>query len=133
MFAEVRTVLWIQFKILRNMYPRRSTAQVIIMLVMGAVWYGLWSAGSVSAGIFLAQTTDLAFLSVLLPWALLMGFLYWQVIPIMMLSTGAAIDLKKILVYPIPRRQLFGLDVLLRLSTSFEMLIVLIGPRSGCC
>jgi ABC-2 type transport system permease protein len=131
MFAEARTVLWVQFKVLRNMYPRRSAAQTIIMLAMGAIWYGLWSAGAVFAGTYIAHTRDVSSLSLFLPWALLFGLLYWQVIPILMLSTGAAIDLKQVLVYPIPKRQLFGLDVLLRLSTAFEMLIVLTGTTIG--
>ena len=83
------------------------------------------------AGIFLAKPDELDFVHRVFPTVLLMCFLYWQLIPILMASTGSALDLKKLLVYPIPHRQLFTLEVLLRISTGVEMLLLLAGAGIG--
>ncbi len=48
-----------------------------------------------------------------------------------MASTGSALDIRKLLVYPIPHRELFTLEVLLRISTGVEMLLLLGGSFAG--
>jgi ABC-2 type transport system permease protein len=48
-----------------------------------------------------------------------------------MASTGAALDMRKLLVYPIPNRELFTLEVLLRISTGIEMLLLVAGAGIG--
>ncbi|MCW5981680.1 MAG: hypothetical protein KIT09_26585 [Bryobacteraceae bacterium] len=130
-FAEVRAVLWAQARIARNLLGRRAASQFVVVAAMGAVWYGLWTTGAVMTAVFLARATNLEALGGTLRAALLLALAYWQFVPILMLSTGAAIDLKQVLPYPIPRKQLFGLDVLLRLSTASEVLIVLAGATVG--
>ncbi len=70
-------------------------------------------------------------LETLLPSALAFVFVFWQLSPALLASTGASLDLKKLLVYPIPPARLFEVDVLLRLSTSAEMLLLVSGLAVG--
>ena len=76
--------------------------------------------------------------------ALLLGMTaYWQIVPIMTASAGLSLDIPRLSVYPIPHRQLFIVDALLRLSTSIEMVLLTAGVfvgivvesrgSSGCC
>jgi ABC-2 type transport system permease protein len=44
---------------------------------------------------------------------------------------GSSLDLRKLLVYPIPKRALFAIEVILRISTGGEMLLILIGAATG--
>ena len=44
---------------------------------------------------------------------------------------GSSLDLRKLLLYPAPHRQLFLVEVLLRFTTGIEMLIVLAGASIG--
>ncbi|HVW09769.1 MAG TPA: hypothetical protein VHC90_14370 [Bryobacteraceae bacterium] len=62
---------------------------------------------------------------------LLLMTVYWQVGPVITASFGASIDLRKLMAYPIPRRQLFLVEVLLRAMTSFDMCLVLAGITIG--
>jgi ABC-2 type transport system permease protein len=57
--------------------------------------------------------------------------LYWQLAPILVASMGASLDLKKLLVYPIPTRSLFWIEVMLRVTTGLEMLLLLAGATIG--
>ena len=75
--------------------------------------------------------TELSFIHDVLPTALLVCFLYWQLIPVLMASMGSSLDIKKLLVYPIPTGQLFTLEVVLRISTGVEMLLLLTGAGIG--
>jgi len=104
---------------------------LVVSAVMSTIWYGLWAAAAVAAGVILAGVTDQERLWLLLGQGLMISLLYWQVIPVLMVSTGASLDLKRLLVYPIPAHRLFGLEVLLRLSTGVEMILVLIGASAG--
>ena len=83
------------------------------------------------AGILLASPRELGQFHKILPPALLLGFLYWQVIPVLLTSMGASLDLRKLLVYPIPKRALFTIEVILRVTTGVEMLLILTGAAIG--
>jgi ABC-2 type transport system permease protein len=56
---------------------------------------------------------------------------YWQLAPVLSASFGASLDLRKLLPYPIPIVQLFTVEVLLRVLTCAEMLILLTGATLG--
>jgi ABC-2 type transport system permease protein len=51
--------------------------------------------------------------------------------PVLSASMGASLDLRKLLPYPIPHRKLFTVEVLLRLTTAVEMLILMAGGVAG--
>jgi ABC-2 type transport system permease protein len=62
---------------------------------------------------------------------LLLVLLYWQVVPVISASLGAGLDMRKLLVYPVPHPKLFVVELLLRLTTGGEMLLVLTGGVIG--
>ena len=66
-----------------------------------------------------------------LPVGLLSVFLFWQLIPLFTLSSGWSLQLNKLQIYPVSNRALFGIEVLLRLSTAPEMILVLAGTMIG--
>ena len=66
-----------------------------------------------------------------MPGGLLLIFLYWQVVPLLMAATGASLDMRKLKAYPIPVRQLFAIEVLLRVTAAIEMFLVLLGAMIG--
>jgi ABC-2 type transport system permease protein len=57
--------------------------------------------------------------------------IYWQAMPVLSASMGASLDLRKLLVYPTPHEKLYGIELLLRLTNSIEMLMVLTGGTIG--
>ena len=96
----------------------------------GLLWYGIWFFAGCAAWWWTAQATP-ASLSFYLPIGLLLICVYWQLVPIISASMGAALDMRKLLAYPIPHGKLFVVEVLLRLTTSMEMLLVLAGGGIG--
>ncbi len=57
--------------------------------------------------------------------------LYWQLVPVISAGFGASLDLRKLLVYPIPHRRLFTVEILLRVTNCAEMLVVVAGGAIG--
>jgi len=121
----------VQFHSLRNYYPRGHAGRLAITAALSAAWYGMWIVGSVFAAFALAHVESRDRLHSMVGWGLVGAGLYWQLVPVLMASAGATLDLKRLLVYPIPSRHLFRMEVLLRLSTGFEMTLVLIGAAAG--
>jgi ABC-2 type transport system permease protein len=102
----------------------------IFSLITGLIWYGFWCGASV-AMYALASRAGAPQLRQALPTGLLLLFVYWQVVPIVSASFGSALDLRKLLVYPVPRGKLFLVEVLLRLTTGSEMVLVAAGATAG--
>jgi ABC-2 type transport system permease protein len=106
---------------------RRGAA---VSIFTGLVWYGFWTLISVSAFDYTSgNDEDLAVHN--LPVGFLLVMTYWQLAPLISASLGASLDLKKLLVYPIPRDKLFLVEVLLRVANAAEMLMVLAGGLAG--
>jgi ABC-2 type transport system permease protein len=95
-----------------------------ITVAAAAIWYGLWCAIA-SAVHLAARAADAHQLDRGLPIALLAVFMYWQFVPVLSASMGAGLDMRKMLVYPVPHGALFGVELLLRLTSGAEMLLVL--------
>ena len=102
----------------------------IFGLITGFIWYGFWTGVCVGM-YFLAAHASAHMLERALPIALLLLLLYWQIVPIVSASFGAALDLRKLLVYPVPHAKLFLVELLLRLTTGAEMVLVAIGASAG--
>ena len=102
----------------------------VFSVITGLVWYGLWVvvACAVYMGIVAAPA---AMLARYLPLGALGVFLYWQVMPILSASMGSALDMRKMMLYPVPVAKLFQVEVLLRLTTGGEMLLVLLAAAIG--
>lgn len=116
----IRAILRAQWLSMRFGWGRRS-----LTIVSGLIWYGLWAFVALAAALALSGASA-AELRLYLPAGLLGVCAYWQLMPVLSASMGSALDLKKLIVYPIPREKLFGIEVLLRLTTGAEMLLVLI-------
>jgi ABC-2 type transport system permease protein len=102
----------------------------IFNVLTGVTWYAIWTA--LAYGAFrVVSRSPLDSLRYTLPLALLGVCIYWQAMPILSASMGSALDLRKLLAYPIPHRKLFLVEVLLRVTTGAEMLLVLLGGLAG--
>ncbi|MCL5745938.1 MAG: hypothetical protein M1541_18770 [Acidobacteria bacterium] len=128
--SQVRAILWAEWRSLLNFRPRRGGAGLVLAGLMALLWYGLWLVLSVAAHSF-AAAAPVAKLGQALPRVLMFVLLYWQLSPALTASLGISLALEKLLVYPIPSRRLFSIEVLLRLSASAEMLILLCGVSTG--
>jgi ABC-2 type transport system permease protein len=130
-FPQIRAVLWAQWRSIYNFYPRSSRGGVLFTAAGTVLWYGMCALAAVAAALFFASATDLPLISRALRGGLFLAFLYCQLVPILLVSTGISLDLKKLLVYPVPQSQLFALEVLLRVSVALEVLVILSGAGLG--
>lgn len=131
MWNQASAIVWAQWRSTLNYFPRSNPLSLIFTALMSTAWYGGFAALACIAAYILSNPDEMDFIQTILPTALLLAFLYWQVIPILMASMGSSLDIRKLLVYPIPSGALFSLEVLLRASTGIEVLLVLAGAAIG--
>jgi ABC-2 type transport system permease protein len=131
MGSRARAILWAQYRTVWNHFPRSSKLALSFGVLIGIVWYGMFVALAVGAAMLMSNPRELPTIARIFPSGLFLAFLYWQVVPLLLVSTGSALEIKKLLAYPIPKRELFGLEVLLRVSTGIEVLLVLTGTAVG--
>ncbi len=129
MRSQALAILWAQWKSIRNHFPRAGTSDAVSIAVT-SLWYGVWIVAAVSEGLICAESEP-ALLSRIMPSGLMLLTLYWQLIPILMVSTGLSLDLRRLAVYPVPHSQLFTIEVLLRVTTAAEMLFMVAGAFVG--
>src|SRR5580692_7211380 len=122
MGSQARAIVWAQWRTTRNHFPRSNKAALAVNALLTVVWYGAFAFLAGLAAILLSNPDELNLIHDVLPSALLICFLYWQLIPVLMASMGSSLDIKKLLVYPVPRGSLFWIEVALRISTSVEMM-----------
>lgn len=125
---HARAILWAQWRTMRNFYPRSGVAWASLI---GAVWYGGWLVAALAVARIVSDPSNLDLIHSALPGGLLLVFLYWQVVPLLMAATGSALDMRKLKAYPIPVRQLFAIEVLLRVTAGIEMFVILLGVLVG--
>ena len=121
----IRAILRAQWLSMHFGWGRRG-----LSMVAGLVWYGVWAFVAFAAGVTVAEAGR-ARLDLYLPLGLLGVCAYWQVMPVLSASMGSALDLKKLRVYPVPHGKLFAIEVLLRLTTGAEMLMVVAAGAIG--
>lgn len=126
-------ILWAQWRTILNFYRKPQMGGFWMGSIVMAFWYLMIVVGSVAICYFvsIAKPSQVAAFERVLTFGMLAAFLYWQVVPVLMASTGMALEIRKLMVYPIPERQLFQIEVLLRLSTGVEVLILLTGLFIG--
>jgi ABC-2 type transport system permease protein len=125
---HARAILWAQWRTIRNFYPRAGVGWTALI---GAVWYGFWLIAAIAGSRLVASPDNLNLVKTALPGAMLIVFLYWQVVPLLMAATGASLDLRKLQGYPIPPSQLFSIEVMLRVTAGVEMILILAGIALG--
>src|SRR6202167_3174569 len=131
MWSQIGAIVWAQWRSTRNLLPRANLGGLIFSGALTTVWYGAFTYFAVLAAILLSRPGELGSFHKILPPALLLCLLYWQVIPVLLTSMGASLDLRKLLVYPIPHRALFTVEVILRVSAAIEMMLILTGASVG--
>ncbi|MFN7925302.1 MAG: hypothetical protein U0Q16_34710 [Bryobacteraceae bacterium] len=127
---HARAILWAQWRALFNFYSRGNGASLAITAIGTVGWYGLVLLGALGTGA-IASSAKPEMLAHFGPQLLIFGFIFWQIVPIFLTSTGVGLDLKRLVVYPVTSSQLFALEVLLRFSTGMEMVVVLAGAAAG--
>ena len=128
---QARAIVWAQWRTLLNFYPHANKWTSGMSLLLTLAWYGGWAVGAVAFGSALARVADARVGEATVGYALLIGFFYWQVVPLMLVTAGVSLEVKKLIVYPIPHAQLFLLDAILRVSTGIEVLIMISGAAIG--
>lgn len=127
----IRAILRAQWLSMRTLRVGTRVRGAIFSAITGAVFYGFWAILAFAADAFYSNAENVEMFRSALPMSLLVVMFYWQVAPVISASLGASLDLKKLIVYPIPRQRLFAVEILLRVTTCMEMLLVTGGIFSG--
>ncbi len=129
---HARTILWAQWRTLFNYSSRGgNTAALVFAGVTYVMWYGFSVLASILVATVISRAASGEELVAMAAPVMLFMFGYWQVVPILVASTGVGLDLRRLAVYPVTHRELFGLEVLLRLSTAVEMMLIVFGAAVG--
>jgi len=127
----ILAILRAQWLSMRTFRLSAKPAATIFSSVTGLLFYGFWLFAAYAAQAFLANPGNRIYFDEVVSPALLVMFLYWQITPVITASMGASLELKKLLIYPVPHAQLFFIEVLLRVTTCVEMLMMLAGIAVG--
>jgi ABC-2 type transport system permease protein len=127
MIRAILRAQWLSMRISRLASGRRALFSVSIAVL----WYGFWTLLAAVAEELAAAPELRAQIVTWLPVGLLAVFAYWQLAPLASATMGASLDLRKLLVYPVPRRSLFLVEILLRIATCAELLLLLAGAAIG--
>ncbi len=125
------------FSILRaqllSMRPRVGTGRTgaIFSVATGLLFYGFWTFLAFGALSYFADPANAPNFVTILSSGLLFVMLYWQLAPVISAGFGASLELRKLLIYPIPHGKLFTVEVLLRLTNCAEMPIMVVGAAAG--
>ena len=129
MRGQILAIAWAQFRIMRNHLPRTNAGSIMTWLV-SMLWYGMYAGFGTALAIGLPGVSLIA-IQKWLPVGLLGVFLFWQLVPLFTLSSGWSLQLNKLQIYPVSDSALFGLEILLCLTTAPEMILVLVGAMIG--
>ena len=124
-------ILWAQLLSMRPGKKGHVRGSAIFSAITGLVFYGAFAFFGWILMLLFSSPDASAYFVDLLSGIFLVVTLYWQLVPVISASFGASIDLRKLLAYPIPRRKLFMVEVLLRAMTSLDMLILIAGVCAG--
>ncbi len=127
----ILAILRAQLLSMRTFRLKAKPASTIFSAITGLLFYGFWIFAAYAAQGFLANERNQENFDQVLSPTLLIVFLYWQITPVITATMGASLDLKKLMIYPIPHSQLFFIEVMLRVTTCVEMLLMLLGISVG--
>ncbi|MEP6713939.1 MAG: hypothetical protein ABJC09_00090 [Terriglobia bacterium] len=118
---------------LLSMRLRKGTGRysALFSWLTGLFFYGMWAFLAWGALLFFSEPDEAPYFIPVLSSGLMLVMLYWQLAPVISASFGASLDLRKLLAYPIPHNKLFTVEVMLRLTTCAEMMIVVGGAAIG--
>ena len=124
MLAYAGPILRAQWRISWDHRSRSGLATRLLTALLRLFWYALWAAAGVVGAVYAAGAST-AWLAVALPWMLAGTVAFWQLAPILTANLGVSIQLRKLRIYPIPERELFLVELLLRLAAGVEVVLVL--------
>lgn len=124
---QVVAILGAQWRTMIN----RGPTQLWVFWLLTGLWYVLVIFVAAMLAGLIPEMKKLESVQTLVSVGLLLGMLYWQLIPVMLVSAGMSLELKRLLVYPIPPGRLYFIEVMLRLSTGVEVLIIMAGVAVG--
>jgi len=128
---QIRALLSLQRKAMGNALREHAGRNGLgVSILVSSLWYVVWLS---LAGIcwVAPHYIGVADIEEALPGLLLFAMGYWQLAPIVTLSLGVSIDMRKLSYYPVPTPTLFVVECLLRIWTGFEVIIVLCGLFLG--
>jgi len=128
MIRAILRAQWLSMRTFRLASSRRGAA---VSAVVAVLWYGFWTFLAIVAEELTASPGLRAQILAWLPLGLAGVCAYWQLAPLASATMAASLDLRKLLLYPVPRRSLFLVEVLLRITTCAELLLVLAGASVG--
>ena len=126
----IRAMLRAQWLSMR-LFRMASRQGAVFSVVVAVLWYGLWTGLAAVAEELCATPSLAAPITTWLPIGLLAVFAYWQLAPMASGSMGSSLDLRKLLVYPVPRQSLFLVEFILRIANCAELLLLLTGAAIG--
>jgi ABC-2 type transport system permease protein len=103
----------------------------IFSAVTGLLFYGFWAFLAFGVSLYFSDPANAPNFLTALSSGLLFVMLYWQLAPVISAGFGASLELRKLLIYPIPHGRLFTVEVLLRLTNCAEMPILVAGAVTG--
>jgi len=127
MIRAMLRVQWLSMRFSRLASGRGALFSVLIAVL----WYGFWTMLAALAEELTAAPQLRQQILNWLPVGLLAVFGYWQLAPLASATMGASLDLRKLLIYPVPRQSLFWVEILLRITTCAELLLLLTGTAIG--
>ena len=127
----ILAILLAQWRSQRAFSFRTKRASAWISLFLRIFFLCFWLAGGVGLAVVLSTVHTPGTLLSLTSVCLLSITLYWQIAPAVTASLGSSLELGKLAAYPIPHQKLFVIEVLLRLTTVTEMLILSAGVTVG--
>ncbi len=126
----VRAILRAQILSMRLRVGTRR-AGAIFGVVGSFIFYTFWAFFALGIAAYFSNPNLTGTFLPALSTGLFFAMLYWHLAPVITAGFGASLDLRKLQVYPIPHRKLFTVEILLRLTSCAEMLILLAGAAAG--
>ena len=129
--GQIHALLELQKRAVANAFRERSQRRgFAASIVFGGLWYGFWIAAAAicTAAPHLIGTEDF---EGALGGLLVLAMAYWQLSPLITLSLGASLEMRKLALYPASVPTLFFMECLLRIWTAFEVLVVIAGLFLG--
>jgi ABC-2 type transport system permease protein len=128
---QILALVEVQLRCLLNVFRQNGRRRSMLLSVgLSVAWYGLWVAAAVASAI-VPKLVGRADIEKALPGLLFMMMGYWQLGPVLTMSLGVSLQMRKVTIYPVTTRTLFAVEVLLRLGGGLEMVLVLCGLFVG--
>jgi ABC-2 type transport system permease protein len=129
--GQILALVDVQLRCLLNAFRQHGHGRaMLVSLALSVVWYGLWLTAAVASAVVpsLVGRTEI---ERALPGLLFMMMAYWQLAPVITMSLGVSLQMRKVTIYPVTTPTLFAVECLLRLGTGLEMVLLLCGLFVG--